>query len=153
MERAKVTLRFKKLNPEAVVPVMATDGSAGIDFSSCWCKKNTEYGYWEYGTGIAVEIPEGYVGLCFPRSSVSKTNMSLANCVGVIDSDYRGEVTARFREWHFTDEYDGQKADSYDVGHRIFQMVLVANPKVTLQETDSLSSTVRGEGGYGSTGR
>src|ERR1700744_3150088 len=95
-----LNVKIKKLNDKAIVPEYATDGSAGLDITAI--ERNLilkgSVAYAEYKTGLAFEIPSGYVGLIFPRSSItSKTNLVLANSVGVIDSDYRGEVTFRFK--------------------------------------------------------
>lgn len=90
----KLKIKFKKLNSNAVIPKRGTTGAAGFDLTavSMYVKENTL----KYDTGIAVEIPPGYVGLVFPRSSVCKTGLSLANSVGVIDSDYRGSISLCF---------------------------------------------------------
>ena len=92
-----------------------------------------------------MEIPPGHVGLVFPRSSCYKHGMLLSNCVGVIDSDYRGEVTAVFLGTH--DDV------SYEIGDRIAQLVIMPIPAVKFVEAEELSETQRGTGGYGSTGR
>lgn len=139
-------VRFKKLHPAAQTPTKATDGSAGFDLVATSAKWDTRYGTWKFGTGIAVEIPEGYVGLIFPRSSVCKTVHRMANCVGVIDSDYRGEISAVF-------DTKNSAAWDYAPGDRVAQLVIVPAPKVELIEVDELSETARGTGGYGSTGR
>ena len=100
----------------------------------------------KYDTGIAVEIPPGYVGLVFPRSSVCKTGLSLANSVGVIDSDYRGSISLVF--------YKGAELiEAYSYGDRIGQLVIVPIPEVEFVEAEELSETERGAGGYGSTGK
>ena len=91
-----VKVKIKRLSPEAVMPSKGTDKSAGYDLtaiSAFWDKERNQV---KYFFGLAFEIPDGYVGLIFPRSSVCKKDLSLSNCVGVIDSDYRGEVTAVF---------------------------------------------------------
>lgn len=88
---------------------------------------------------------EGFVGLVFPRSSVSARCMTMANCVGVIDSGYRGEVTAKFRPHLF--------AKPYDKGDRVAQMIIMPYPHVDFLEVCELSDSDRGEGGYGSTGK
>jgi dUTP pyrophosphatase len=98
-----------------------------------------------YGTGLAFEIPKGYVGLIFPRSSLSKYGLMLTNHVGVIDSGYRGEVTAKFKVISGNPEI-------YKVGDRIAQMIIMPYPKVEFTDTDVLSDSERGTGGYGSTG-
>lgn len=154
MDRKRITVKYKKLNSAAVPPRFGSKDAAGMDFTAISMEWKDDKQYWEFGTGIAVEIPTGWVGLCFPRSSISNTNMSLANCVGVVDSDYRGEVKARFREWQFNEDgahcHDNK---AYETGDRIFQMVLVEIPEVTLEEIETLSDTDRGAGGWGSTGR
>lgn len=138
-------LKIKRLDEYAVIPEYATNGSAGLDLTSVWTRavKTETYYYQEYGVGLAVEIPKGWVGLLFARSSISKTRTTLANAVGVIDSDYRGEITLRFR-------YDGLGCD-YAVGERIGQLVLVQAPQFVLTEVEELTTTARGTGGYGST--
>lgn len=138
-------IKFKKLTPEAVAPKQGTTGSAGFDLTAVTMHFDWQEGLCEYGTGIAVEIPPGYVGLCFPRSSVYRKNIILSNCVGVIDSDYRGEIKAKF--------YTKNRSSTYDVGDRIIQLVIVPIPEVDFVESDELSSTDRGTGGYGSTGK
>ena len=138
-------IKFKKLTPEAVAPKQGTPGSAGFDLTAISCAWDEDNHVWNFGTGIAVEIPPGYVGLCFPRSSVFRTGTFLSNGVGVIDSDYRGEIKAKF--------YDFLEGKLYDVGDRIIQLVIVPIPDVDFVESDDLSETERGTGGYGSTGK
>jgi dUTP pyrophosphatase len=98
-----------------------------------------------YDTGLSIEIPEGYVGLLFPRSSVSKTTLNLANSVGVIDSGYRGPLMLKFRYL--------EEGDVYEVGDRVAQLVIMKLPFVEIIEVSELSSSERGEGGFGSTGK
>jgi len=99
-----------------------------------------------YDTGLSMEIPEGYVGLLFPRSSISKTTLSLANSVGVIDSGYRGSIMFKFR-------YLGGKGNwFYNLGDRVGQIIIIPYPTVEFEEVEELSSTERGQGGFGSTG-
>ena len=137
-------LRFKKVHPLAKTPYRATDGSAGFDLyavSREVINKKTV----KYDTGIAFEIPKGYVGLLFPRSSVIKKGLSMGNSVGVVDCDFRGSVSAVF----YVDEAD----ELYEVGERVCQLVIVPIADAfALVETDELSDTTRGQGGYGSTG-
>ena len=142
----KLVIRFKKLHPDAKAPYQATPGSAGFDLTAVSVEPVEEY-FWaaRYGTGLAVEIPEGHVGLVFPRSSIYKTEQSLPNCVGVIDSDYRGEITAVFSK--------GAQDRAYKVGDRIAQLVIMPIPAVRFVEAEELTETERGAGGYGSTGR
>lgn len=142
-----VNVKFKRLTPEAVMPSKGTEQSAGFDLtaiSADWVKGKSQV---KYGFGLAFEIPDGYVGLIFPRSSVCKKDLSLSNCVGVIDSDYRGEVSAVFNV------VDPFNSDIYSVGDRIAQIVFMKLPEVELTEAETLSETERGSGGYGHTGR
>ena len=99
-----------------------------------------------YGFGIAIEVPVGYVGLVFPRSSIRKMELLLSNSVGVIDSGYRGEIQATFKK------VEGLDGSYYKVGERAAQIMIIPYPKVSFIETDELSSTERGDGGFGSTG-
>lgn len=89
-------VKFKKLHPDASVPQKAHPSDAGFDLVAT-SRVFDEYGCATYGTGIAVEIPKGYVGLVFPRSSICKQDIFLTNSVGVIDSGYRGEIMAKFK--------------------------------------------------------
>lgn len=133
-------VNIKKLHPDAVIPKYAKVGDAGMDLT---CVSYEDCGiYNEYKTGLAVEIPEGFVGYVFPRSSVSKIGSSLCNSVGVVDSGYRGEVSLRF--------YGGP--GHYEPGDRVGQLVIMPVPSVEFVEVDELSSTDRGTGGFGSTG-
>ena len=140
----KMKVKFKKLNQYAQTPFQATVGSAGFDLVAT-SKERISHNIVKYGTGIAVEIPKGYMGLVFARSSCYKAGMLLTNGVGLVDSDYRGEVTAVFATSNFSREYE--------VGDRVAQLVIVPYPAVEYVETDELSQTDRGTGGYGSTGR
>jgi dUTP pyrophosphatase len=140
-----ISIKIKKLEEDAIIPAYASSGAAGLDLVAIDYKYDYDYGYHEYGTGLAIEIPEGYVGLIFPRSSISKMSLNLANCVGVIDSDYRGEITFRFRE-------SGISGRFYTVGDRIGQLIIVPIPRVTFTEVQKLNNTERGANGYGSTG-
>lgn len=140
-------VRIKKLIPEAVIPSYSNPGDAGLDLVATYVKveDHNKYGYFEYGTGIAVEIPEGYVGLVFPRSSICKTGMILSNSVGVIDSSYRGEIRFRFKYVSGT--------NSYDVGDRVGQLIIIPYPTVEFEEVSELNNTQRGSEGFGSTGK
>jgi len=136
-------IRFKKLHPDAVTPTYAKDGDAGLDLTAITMTENIGIPYIEYGTGIAVEIPKGYVGFIFPRSSVSKLeNFYLKNAVGVIDSGYRGELMLRFNK----------SFSFYKVGDKIGQLIILPYPQIQLEQVDELSDTTRGGGGFGSTG-
>lgn len=141
-------VRFKKLTPDAVIPTKAHPSDAGFDLVAT--SEEFKDGVYVYGTGIAMEIPEGYVGLVFPRSSIAKKDLFLSNSVGVIDSHYRGEVMFKFRMARAA-EY--VKDPIYSVGDRIGQIIIVPFPEIEFDEADALSDTDRGEGGYGSTGK
>lgn len=140
-------INVKKVRDNAVIPQYAKPGDAGLDLTAAELEVTPEgmvIGY----TGLALEIPEGYVGLLFPRSSISKYDLSLTNCVGVIDSGYRGEVIVKFRNTRIDEQY----AKIYSKGDRVAQLIVMPYPKITLVETQELSRTERGEGGFGSTG-
>ena len=137
-------VRFKKLSERAVTPQYAKPGDAGMDMVATSLVKNEVF--YEYGTDIAVEIPEGYVGLVFPRSSISKTKQILANHVGVVDSGYRGEIKFRFKK------LDWDSGEVYNVGDKIGQLIIIPYPTIELEEVGELSETNRGSNGFGSTG-
>lgn len=142
-------VKIKKLKEDAVIPCYATPDAAGTDLTATSLEYDEVNDIYIYGTGIAVEIPRGYVGLVFPRSSNRKTNLYLANSVGMIDSDYRGEIFVSFK---CRDE-KGVVDHLYDVGDRIAQLMIVPYPIVEFVEVDELSKTERGEGGHGHTGK
>lgn len=136
-------IKIKKLSENAVIPTYAKQGDAGMDLYVTESDRiNSKYV--RYYFGIALEIPEGYVGLMFPRSSIYKQNVTLSNCVGVIDSSYRGELQAVMKE---------KKWSGYSTGDRAAQLIIMPFPYIEFEQADELSSTDRGEGGYGSTGK
>ncbi|HAU84212.1 MAG TPA: dUTP diphosphatase [Lachnospiraceae bacterium] len=144
-------VRIKKLNPKAVIPSKAHSTDAGFDLHCTG--SSIDWGMQEVTchTGLAFEIPKGYAGLIFPRSSICKKPLMLHNAVGVIDSCYRGEVTAKFV---ITDpRMLLMEASSYQEGDRIAQMIIMPYPEIEFEEAEELSETERGEGGYGSTGK
>ncbi len=148
-------VRIKKLHPNAVIPTYAKDGDAGMDLTAV-TKSYDRDGNIVYGTGLAFEIPEGYVGLVFPRSSLSRLDIALSNCVGVIDSGYRGEVTVKFKPaMLFNREQRPIILNNriYEVGERVAQIIIIPYPQITFIEADELSETERGTGGYGSSGK
>jgi dUTP pyrophosphatase len=152
-------VKIKKLNPNAVIPSYAKSGDAGMDLVATSIIKDTPEQI-TYGMGIALEIPEGFVGLVFPRSSVRKTGLQLSNSVGVIDSGYRGELQATFNKLFGTERmYDETKntedtsINFYKVGDRIAQIMIIPYPPIEFMEVDELSDSERGEGGFGSTGK
>ena len=142
-------VRVKKLHPDAIIPKYAKAGDAGMDIHTVARGEADRYGNMVYKTGLAFEIPEGHVGLIYPRSSVSKTPHSLRNHVGVIDSGYRGEIIFKFG-WVESSSIESQV---YDKGDRIGQIMIMPYPKVEFVEADELSNTERGAGGFGSTGQ
>lgn len=146
----QMEVKIKKLDPNAVIPTYAKDGDAGMDLVATKIISNTTFDI-TYGTGIAMEIPKGYVGLVFPRSSIRKTDLSLTNAVGVIDSGYRGEIQATFKKVFGKNDIRIDQTD-YKVGDRIAQIIIMPYPKIKFVEVDELTSTERGEGGFGSTG-
>ena len=141
-----IEVKFKKLCVEAVEPTKAHPTDAGADLTATSKKWDDEKQCWIYGTGIATEIPEGYVGLVFPRSSIRKYGLSLTNAVGVIDSGYRGEIMCTFRP------QSKGTTESYKVGDKVCQLIIMPYPQVMPVEATELSETERGEGGHGSTG-
>lgn len=146
-----IKVKVKKLAENAVIPSYAKPGDAGLDLTATSMDLDKQ-GNIIFGTGIAMEIPEGYVGLIFPRSSVSKYDHILTNCVGVIDSGYRGEITFKFKPiGRFNSiQFEPQ---SYEVGDRVGQIIIMPIPYVTLVESEELSESERGTWSYGSTGK
>ena len=138
-------VKVKKLHPEAIIPKYAKQGDAGLDLTAVSEEWNEDNSMVTYGTGLSIEIPEGYVGLLFPRSSVCKTSLNLSNSVGVIDSGYRGEIMLKYRY--------PEEGLVYDLGDRVGQLIILPYPQIELIEAEELSSTERGEGGYGSSGK
>ena len=141
-------VKVKKLTDSAIIPTFGSVESAGGDLYNAG--DNVEIKPSQtvlIGTGLAVEIPEGYVGLVYARSGLAtKSGLAPANKVGVIDSDYRGEIKVALFN-HSTETRTVAKGD------RIAQMVIAPYLKVEYEEVDELSSTQRGEGGFGSTGK
>ena len=152
-------VKIKRLKPNAIIPTYAKEGDAGMDLVATEIIKDTPEQI-TYGTGLAMEIRDGFVGLVFPRSSIRKTGLQLSNSVGVIDSGYRGELQATFNKLFGGESmYDEMKVkeiqpnDFYKVGDRVAQIMIIPHPEVEFNEVDELSDTERGEGGFGSTGK
>jgi dUTP pyrophosphatase len=141
-------VRIKKLNENAVIPSYAKSGDAGMDLVATSIISETDTQI-TYGIGLALEIPNGFVGLIFPRSSVRKTRLMLSNCVGVVDSGYRGELQATFNKVN----QNSIAENDYKVGDRIAQIMIIPHPPIEFDEVAELSDTERGEGGFGSTGK
>lgn len=157
-------IKVKRLTPNAKLPEKKTKSAAGFDIYA------TEVDYSRLGqfqilykTGLSLEIPEGYVGLIYPRSSIRDTPLSLSNGVGVIDSDYRGEITFTFNYAGILESKGGyakklrlpktQEEKIYKPGDRIGQLVVTPIPLVYYEEVQVLNQTERGTRGHGSTGR
>ena len=136
-------VKIKKLNPDAIIPTYEKTGDAGMDLVITEIKGETEWDI-SYGFGISMEIPEGFMGLVFPRSSIRKTDLILSNSVGVIDSGYRGELQATFKK---------TGGAVYKVGERGAQIIIIPHPTIEFEEVEELTNTERGEGGFGSTGK
>jgi dUTP pyrophosphatase len=142
-------VKIKRLKPNAVIPTYSKEGDAGMDLvaTSIISETTTDI---TYGTGLAMEIRDGFVGLVFPRSSIRKYDLALTNSVGVIDSGYRGEIQATFKK---TNWLKGNESEKYQIGDRIAQIMIIPHPQIEFDEVDELSDTQRGEGGFGSTGK
>lgn len=140
-------VQFKKLNPHAVTPSYANPGDNGLDLTALTRIWDSNNKVWEYDTCIAVEIPEGFVGLVFPRSSIYKYDLALTNSVGVIDSSYRGSIKLKFRHPRET-----LLQLKYEPGNKIAQLVIVPIPKIEMEEVKELEETSRGSQGWGSSG-
>lgn len=157
-----LNVKIKKLHPDAVIPFYSKKGDAGMDLTAV-SKKYDHNGNTCYGVGLAFEIPIGYVGLLFPRSSNSKTDLRLTNSVGILDSGYRGEVIVKFRNDNFSDSNIRIKrcivnnelafCNEYNVGDRVAQLIIIPYPEIQFEEVSELSETERGDGGFGSTGK
>jgi dUTP pyrophosphatase len=141
-----ILVKVKKLDPNAVIPSYSKVGDAGMDLTITKEIENTSFSV-SYGFGIAMEIPKGYVGLVFPRSSVRNQDLILSNCVGVIDSGYRGELQATFKKTQ------GLDSIKYSVGDRGAQIIILPYPTIYMTEVPELSESERGTGGFGSTGK
>lgn len=139
-------VKIKKLHADAVKPKYAKENDAGMDLVATSIISNTSFQI-TYGIGLALEIPDGMVGLIFPRSSIRNTELMLSNSVGVIDAGYRGELQATFNK------LNGLDSIAYNVGDRIAQIIIVPHPVVQFVEVDELSESKRGDGGFGSTGK
>lgn len=144
-------VKTKIINKEIETPVLkySKQGDAGIDLTAT-SKWYDEQGNVCYGTNRAFEIPQGYVGLLFPRSSNANKDLLLSNSVGVLDSSYRGEVMIKYKP-SLNAEY--RIIEEYNIGDRIGQLIIIPYPQIEFEEVEELSETERGSGGYGSTGK
>lgn len=164
-------VKIKKLHENAVIPTYSKQGDAGMDLTAV-SRIFDKDGNVSYGTGLSFEIPEGYVGLLFPRSSNSKQDLLLSNSVGVLDSGYRGEVFFKFKPSAiYVDNEEGldEEGESFDfvslpndgyaqdrfyqVRERVGQIIILPYPQIEFEEVEKLTDTERGEGGFGHTGK
>ena len=140
-------VKFQKLNALAKDPSQGNPGDAGFDLTatSVTYPSGSAGVFIEVCTGLSLAIPKGYVGLVFPRSSISNTKHFLRNSVGVIDSGYRGEIKLRFSI--------DDSVTAYQIGDKVGQIVFVRLPSIQMVESKELSGSTRSSGGFGSTGR
>lgn len=141
-------VRFKKINPNASIPTYGSSYAAGCDLSACIDQAISipPHTTIKVPTGLAIELPKNTVGLIYARSGMAtKRHLAPANKVGVIDADYRGEIIVALHN-------HSEEAQTIEVGERIAQLVVAPFYHVEFEEVDELSETVRGEGGFGSTG-
>ena len=132
--------------PGAKMPTYATDGSACFDFYARTKARIAQHQFHSFDTGVVVEVPKGHVMLIFSRSGHGFNNHTrLANCVGVIDSDYRGSIAVKLVN-------DGGLPLDILPGHRIAQGMIIPAPRVAFEVVSQLEGTERGSGGFGSTG-
>lgn len=134
-----------------MIPSKAHPSDAGFDLTAVE-KYNDKYGNIVYDTKVAISIPDGYVGLLFPRSSVSKYTISLSNAVGVVDPGYIGSIILKYKPTAYYTYREENEVYEYEVGDRCGQLVILELPKIELNLVDELRSSARGTGGFGSTG-
>lgn len=167
-KQSNITVNFKKLSKKAVIPSYAHPTDAGMDMVAI-SKTETE-DYIEFDTGIAIDLPEGYMGLLFPRSSNSKKDLLLCNSVGVVDVGYHNSIRFRFKkiinpnkltfitDWvnklfgikNFTSKIDYDPKE-YNIGEKIGQLIIVPYPKIDWNEVSEFPDSERGMEGFGST--
>lgn len=157
-----IDIKIKRLDERAVLPTKAYPTDAGFDMTAISLEYD-EYGNAVFGFGWAFEIPEGYGGFLFPRSSATKYDVEMNNSVGIVDCWYRGEVKAKFRpistkpvrgsQTDSVEVYCDGKARIFKVGEKVAQMVILKLPQVEFVESDELSDTPRGAGGWGHSGK
>lgn len=141
----QMKVKIKKLNTNAKVPTRGSEEAAGYDLYSNSDVEIRPEGTIKVNTGIAMEIPKGYFGAIYARSGLAtKEGLRPANCVGVIDSDYRGEIIVALHN-------DSNIVRVVEKGERIAQIVIMPYLSVEFEEVDNLDETKRGNGGFGST--
>ena len=146
-------VKIKKMHKDAIIPEYAQHGDAGMDLT-CTEVSLEANGCYVYKTGIAVEIPEGFMGLIFPRSSNANKSLMLTNSVGILDSGYRGEIMLKYKPnyQYFLQSDEVKNQQLYLVGERVGQLIIMPYPEVEWKVVEELSDSERGTGGYGSTG-
>jgi dUTP pyrophosphatase len=142
-------LKFKKLHPDAVLPRKAHAADAGFDLTITEADWDVDYGLWVLKTGLAVAIPEGYVGLLTPRSSITKTTFRLANSIGIVDSGYFGEIIMKFDVLPNTSDAHRKP---YMPGAKAGQLIIMKLPHFEAEWADELGESERGTGSFGSSG-
>ena len=161
-------VKIKRVHPNAVIPKYSKPGDAGMDLVATGLQIKNDI--ITYHTGLQVEIPEGYVGLIVPRSSIYKQDLMLANHIGIIDSGYRGEILCKFRlttlcmehvsnnrflirDYEIDPETGAYKnINTYKIGDRVAQLIIIPYPLIEFKEVDVLKESNRGTGGFGHTG-
>ena len=143
-------VRVRKLHPEAVIPTYSKPGDAGMDLTAVEIESD-EYGNYCYNTGLSLEIPDGHVGLLFPRSSNTKKALTLGNSVGVVDSGYRGPIILKYKPLAYAESMKPE--DPYAIGDRIGQIIIIPYRNIHFLEVEELNASERGIGGFGSTGK
>ena len=164
MDKA-MEVKIKKLYEDSILPTKAHTTDAGYDLYA-HSKSYDDDGNVVYGSGVAMEIPKGFVGLVFPRSSNAKKDLILSNSVGIIDSGFRGEISFKFKknlklcyvygetcEKELELQYDTYSYKYYSIGDRIGQIIIIPYPEIEFVEVDELSDSDRGANGYGSSGK
>jgi dUTP pyrophosphatase len=134
-------IKIKKLHPNAIIPKYMHSDDAGMDLYAMSVEIKDRYV--EYKTGLSFELPKNYVMLVFPRSSITDKDLIMKNCVGVLDSGFRGELKLRFKK---------EGDDIYNAGERIAQILIIPYPNIEFEESENLSEGSRGQNGLGSTG-
>jgi len=142
-----VELKFRRVNPLARLPERQSDGAGGYDVYAADCKFDRREGCVVVSLGFALEIPKGYKVTIVPRSSITRTTWLIQNSPCLVDSDYRGEIVLKFRCMDKVSDFP------YAVGDRVAQLYVEEVIPITFIETDELTETERGSGGFGSTGR
>lgn len=148
-----VNIDIKRLNDRAIMPTKGSDRAAGYDLYAVSSSDESEtieipaHSTLKFGTGLAISIPDGYFGAIFARSGIaSNRGLRPANCVGVIDSDYTGEIIVALHN-------DNDVSQAIEFGERIAQLVVMPYLEVNIKEVDELIGTQRGSSGFGQSGR